>query len=95
MKIKNHNYFKLSYNIINYFDVFCVCEDLLTERISHKCKKKLKNIKRRPHSSRMMGYLFEQLNSKVNNDDEILNEKNNTNLVNIFVWKLNLKVKII
>ena len=60
----------------------CIYEDLLMERISHKCKKKLKNIKRRPHSSSMMGYLFEQLNSKVNNDDEILNEKNNTNLVN-------------
>ena len=43
----------------------------------------------------MMGYLFEQLNGNVNNDNEILNEKNNTNLVNIFVWKLNLKVKII
>ena len=60
----------------------CIYEDLLMERISHKCKKKLKNIKRRPHSSSMMGYLFEQLNSNVNNDDEILNEKNNTNLVN-------------
>ena len=43
----------------------------------------------------MMGYLFEELNGNVNNDNEILNEKNNTNLVNIFVWKLNLKVKII
>ena len=43
----------------------------------------------------MMGYLFEQLNGNINNDNEILNEKNNTNLVNIFVWKLNLKVKII
>ena len=58
----------------------CIYEDLLMERISHKCKKKLKNIKRRPHSSSMMGYLFEQLNNNVNNDEEVLNE-NNTNLV--------------
>ena len=43
----------------------------------------------------MMRYLFEELNGNVNNDNEILNEKNNTNLVNIFVWKLNLKVKIV
>ena len=33
----------------------------------------------------MMGYLFEQLNGNVNNDNEILNEKNNTNLVNSFI----------
>ena len=30
----------------------------------------------------MMGYLFEQLNGNVNNDNEILNKKNNTNHVN-------------
>ena len=32
-----------------------------------------------------MGYLFEQLNGNVNNDNEILNEKNNSNLVNSFM----------
>ena len=42
-----------------------------------------------------MRYIFKELNSNVNNNNEILNEKNNTNLVNSFVWKLNLKVKII
>ena len=33
----------------------------------------------------MMRYLFEELNGNVNNDNEILNEKNNTNLVNSFI----------
>ena len=41
-----------------------------------------------------MGYLFEQLNGNVNNNNEIFNEKNNTNLL-IVLWKLNLKVKIV
>ena len=42
----------------------------------------------------MMGYLFEELNGNVNNDNEILNEKIILILL-IVLWKLNLKVKII
>ncbi len=59
-----------------------IYEDLLMERINHKCKKKLKIIKRRTHSSRMMSYLFDQLNNNVYNDDDIIDSGNNSNIVN-------------